>query len=65
MLGNDAVAALLVEVHDHALRAAHPRHRCRALAPIRALLQLLGDRVMAPATFGHAVHMLLQLMIMR
>ena len=65
VLGTDAVAALLVEVHDHALRAAHPRHRRRAMAPVRTLLQLLGERAIAPATFSHAVHMLLQLMMMR
>ena len=65
VLGNDAVAALLMEVHDHANMAAHPRHRRRAMAPLRALLQLLGDRVTAPATFGYAVHILLQLMTMR
>jgi len=65
VLGNYAVAAVMVEVHDHALRAALPRHRLRAMAPLRALLLLLGDRVLAPATFTYAVHILLQLMMMR
>ena len=65
MLGNYAVAAVMVEVHDHALMSALPRHRLQAMAPLRALLQLLGDRVLTPATFNYAVHFLLQLMMMR
>jgi hypothetical protein len=65
VLGDDAVAALLVEVHDHVRRAARSRHLRRAMAPLRAVLQLLGDRVTAPATFAYSVHIILQLMAVR
>ena len=65
VLGDDAVAALLVEVHDHVLRAAHSLHLRRAMAPLRAVLQLLRDRVTAPATFAYAIRIILQLMAVR
>ena len=65
VLGDDAVAAVLLEVHDHVRRAVHPQHLRRALAPFRAVLELLHDRVTAAATFAYATHILLQLMTLR
>lgn len=59
------MAALLLGVHQGMRKAQHPRHQTRALGPLCALLQLLEDRVCAPATFSYAVHILLQLLQIR
>ena len=58
----DVVAGLLLLVHTHMSSARHPRHAVRALAPLQALLHLLGPNVCEPATFRYAVHIALQAM---
>ena len=58
----DVVAGLLLLVHTHMSSARHSRHAVRALAPLQALLQLLGPNVCEPATFRYAVHIVLQAM---
>jgi hypothetical protein len=58
----DVVAGLLLLVHSHMSSARHPRHAVRALAPLQALLQLLGPNICEPATFRYAAHIVLQAM---
>ena len=58
----EVVAGLLLLVHGHMSSARHPRHAVRALAPLQALLQLLGPKVCEPATFRYTVHIVLQAM---
>jgi hypothetical protein len=58
----DVVAGLLLLVHTHMSSARHPWHAVRALAPLQALLQLLGPNICEPATFRYAVHIVLQAM---
>lgn len=53
---------LLADVHAGLERAAHPRHLRRALAPLRALLQLLGGRACQPAALRYALALLLRLL---
>jgi hypothetical protein len=58
----DVVAGLLLLVHTHMSSAIHPRHAVRALAPLQALVQLLGPNICKAATFRYAVHIVLQAM---
>lgn len=60
VLKGDGVAQLLLICHQHLQLAHHPRHVCQALAPLRALLELLGARVTVPSTFRYVTNILLQ-----
>lgn len=53
---------LLAEVHGALERAAPPAHQRRALAALRALLELLGAAAAAPATLRYAAALLLHLL---
>lgn len=56
------VAGLLSLLHTHLSGARHPRHGLQVLAPLQALLELLGSHVCEPATFRYAAHIVLQFM---
>jgi hypothetical protein len=62
MLDADYLARILLVVHAHLERARCPRHALEALAPLRALLSLLGPRACEPATLRYAVFILLRLL---
>lgn len=51
---------LLLSCHQQLSRTKHPRHARLALAPLKALLTLLGDGVTVPSTFRYATTILLQ-----
>lgn len=58
----NALQSLLLTVHQHICQAVYPAHRLQRLATMSALLQLLGQRVVVPATCRYCVHILLQLL---
>ena len=60
VLKGDGVAQLLLICHRHLQLAHHPRHTRQALAPLRALLALLGSQVTVPSTFRYVINILLQ-----
>jgi len=60
ILQTGGVQHVLACVHSGLAAARHPRHARRALAPLRALLALLGDAACAPATLRYAVALLLR-----
>lgn len=62
ILQTRGVQFLLAEVHAALERARPPRHLRRALAPLRALLELLGDRACVPATLRYVLALLLRLL---
>ena len=53
---------LLADVHAGLERVPAPRHLRRALAPLRALLQLLGARACQPTALRYALALLLRLL---
>lgn len=60
VLRGDAIGTLLVSCHQQLQKTCHPRHARQALAPLKALLALLGDAVTVPSTFRYASTILLQ-----
>ncbi|KAK9825683.1 hypothetical protein WJX81_003257 [Elliptochloris bilobata] len=62
ILQTSGVQHLLADVHASLERARHPRHLRRALAPLHALLQLLGERACEPATLRYVLALLLRLL---
>lgn len=62
VLDPNVVAGLLSLMHTHLSGARHPRHGLQVLAPLHALLELLGPHVCKPATFRYAAHIVLQFM---
>jgi len=60
VLTGDAIATLLLTCHQHLQRAKHPRHALQALAPLKALLSLLGEEAHVPSTFRYIINILLQ-----
>ena len=60
MLQGDAINTLLVSCHQQLQKTRHPRHAHQALAPLKALLALLGTAVTVPSTFRYASTILLQ-----
>ena len=62
VLTGSHVARVLLMVHHHLAAAKHPAHLVRSLGPLKAALQLLGDRVQVPLTFRYVTHILLWLL---
>ena len=65
LLMPDHLARILLALHAHLELAAHPRHQAAALAPLRAALALMGDRVCDPAAFRYTAAVLLRLLPVR
>ncbi|KAK9828160.1 hypothetical protein WJX74_001187 [Apatococcus lobatus] len=62
VLTGSHVAKVLLMVHQQLALARHPAHLLRSLAPLKAVLQLLGDQVRLPLTFRYVAHILLWLL---
>ena len=60
VLRGDAIGTLLVSCHQQLQKTRHPCHARQALAPLKALLALLGNAVTVPSTFRYASTILLQ-----
>jgi hypothetical protein len=65
VLSHDAVARLLLVVHQQLERARHPRHQAQALASLQAALELLEGHVCEAATFRYTASILLRLLPVR
>ena len=62
VLTGSHMAKVLLMVHQQLALARHPSHLLRSLGPLRAALQLLGERIRVPLTFRYVVHILLWLL---
>lgn len=62
VLTGSHMAKVLLMVHQQLALARHFSHLLRSLGPLRAALQLLGERIRVPLTFRYVVHILLWLL---